>query len=40
MYLAENQWGYALIDYIKVSEKEMLENEIYRPITGSLILVN
>ena len=40
MYLAENQWGYALIDYIKVCEKEMTQNELYRPITGSLILAN
>lgn len=39
MYLAENKWGLALIDFIKISEEEMLDNKEYKPITGSLILV-
>lgn len=38
--LIRKSMGYALRDYIKISEKEMLQNELYRPITGSLILVN
>jgi 8-oxo-dGTP diphosphatase len=39
MCLAENEWGYSLLDFIKITEEEMLENDLYRPITGSLILV-
>ena len=39
MCLAQNKWGYVLLDFIKITEKEMLENDLYRPITGSLILV-
>ena len=39
MYLAENKWGLALLDFIKVSEEEMLDKQEYKPITGSLILV-
>ncbi|MBU3227786.1 NUDIX domain-containing protein [Clostridium algidicarnis] len=39
MCLAENKWGYVLLDFIKITEKEMLENDLYRSITGSLILV-
>lgn len=39
MYLAENRWGYCLLDFIKITEKEMLENNSCRPITGSIILV-
>lgn len=29
MYLAENKWGLALLDFIKVSEEEILDNEEY-----------
>ena len=39
MYLSENKWGYCLIDFIGITEEEMLENALYRPITGSLILL-
>ncbi|WP_278245507.1 hypothetical protein [Clostridium ihumii] len=29
--------GYVLLDFIKITEKEMLENDLYRPITDLLI---
>ncbi|WP_010295032.1 NUDIX hydrolase [Clostridium senegalense] len=39
MYLAKNKWGYILLDFIKITETEMLVNKLYKPITGALILV-
>lgn len=39
MYLASNKWGYNILEYIKISENEMCENKNYKPISGSLIVV-
>jgi len=39
MILAENQWGLKLLDFIQINEQEIMENDTYKPITGSLILV-
>lgn len=39
MILAENKSGQQLLEYIQISEKELIENDIFKPITGSFAFI-
>lgn len=39
MILAENKSGQQLLEYIQVSEKDLLESDIFKPVTGSFAFI-
>ncbi|WP_105616464.1 NUDIX domain-containing protein [Vallitalea okinawensis] len=39
MYIVTNEWGYNLVRFIMLAEEDILENNNYTPLTGSLIVV-
>lgn len=40
MHKITNEWGFSLVELIKITEKELKDNELYMPITDTLIVVN
>jgi 8-oxo-dGTP diphosphatase len=39
MILAENKSGQQLLEYIKVCEKDLLESDVFKPVTGSFAFI-
>lgn len=39
MVLAENKNGYQLLEFIQIPEEELMNSEVYKPITGSFAFV-
>lgn len=39
MILAENKSGHQLLEYIKIAEHEVVESELFKPITGSFAFI-
>lgn len=39
MILAKNKTGHQLLEYIKVSEADLIKNNLFKPITGSFAFI-
>ena len=39
MVLAENKNGYQLLEFIQIPEEELMNSEVYKPITGSFAFI-
>lgn len=39
MILAENRCGHQLLEYIQVSEEDLIQSDVFKPVTGSFAFI-